>query len=277
MSIASRPREPEGFSGAVGDLQYRASLEPESIEFGESAVLSIELRGSGNLPLVESPALWPECADCESYPPEEESSVTVDERGIRGSRIWRTTLVPRSWGELDLAAVTLAVFDPASRGYRKQTLGPLALVVEPPPATPTPVVEQAEPSDEKPSDEDAAAEGSEGPRAVRSPQWLRTLGVLVLGLVIGGAVAYFVARRRHVALPPRRPGESPAERARTLQVALERWWLDARAKVKGESLEEEMRELRKELEAVRFAPGRADHSETVADLEERVKGLMRRA
>jgi hypothetical protein len=60
-------------------------------------------------------------------------------------------------------------------------------------------------------------------------------------------------------------------------VALERWWLDARNKAKGEALEDDMRELRKDLEAVRFAPGRADHSETVADLEERVKSLMRRA
>ena len=64
--------------------------EPESIDFGESAVLTIELRGNGNLPLVEAPALWPTCADCESYPPEEESDVTVDASGIHGSRDRRT-------------------------------------------------------------------------------------------------------------------------------------------------------------------------------------------
>jgi hypothetical protein len=277
VEVSQRPRAPEGFSGAVGDLQYRASLQPETIEFGESAVLSIELRGSGNLPLVEAPALWPECADCESYPPEEESSVTVDERGIRGSRIWRTTLVPRSWGELDLTPVVLAVFDPAAGHYRTHTLGPLELVVEAPPATPTPVAEEA-PAGGEDSADDAQPAGSAGESSAAGvPQWLRTLGVLVLGLVIGGAVALVVARRRRATLPPRHEGESPAERARTLQVALERWWLDARNKAKGEALEDDMRELRKDLEAVRFAPGRADHSETVADLEERVKSLMRRA
>ncbi len=42
-------------------------------------------------------------------------------------------------------------------------------------------------------------------------------------------------------------------------------------------LEEDMKQLRRELEAVRFAPGRADHSQTVADIEERVRGLMRLA
>lgn len=38
-----------------------------------------------------------------------------------------------------------------------------------------------------------------------------------------------------------------------------------------------MRGLRRDLEAVRFAPGRADHSETVAELEERLRSLMRLA
>ena len=46
---------------------------------------------------------------------------------------------------------------------------------------------------------------------------------------------------------------------------------------KGKVLEEEMQDLRRELEEVRFAPGRADHTETVVDLEERMQGLMRRA
>ena len=35
--------------------------------------------------------------------------------------------------------------------------------------------------------------------------------------------------------------------------------------------------LRRELEAVRFAPGRADHSETILDLEERFRRLLRDA
>ena len=49
------------------------------------------------------------------------------------------------------------------------------------------------------------------------------------------------------------------------------------SKPKSEALEGEMQALRRELEAVRFAPGRADHSETVSDLEDRVRSLMRRA
>lgn len=274
VAVAARPPAPLGFAGAVGNLHYKASLEPQRIGFGESAVLSITLEGNGNLPLVEAPAVWPSCSDCETYPPEEESSITVDGRGINGSRVWRMTLVPGISGELELAPVELAVFDPAAGSYRKQVLGPLRLLVDAPSATPTPVAETAT--------EDGGAPSQPVQETAESPdrgtlQWLWVLGALAVGLLAGGVVTFFVARRRHVALPPRRDGESPAERARQLQVALERWWLDARAKTRGEALESEMQALRRELEAVRFAPGRADHSETVSDLEDRVRGLMRRA
>ena len=51
--------------------------------------------------------------------------------------------------------------------------------------------------------------------------------------------------------------------------------MDARAHAKGRALEGEMRRLRQELEAIRFAPGRADHTETVIELEERLQRLMR--
>ena len=276
IDVTPRPRPPEGFSGAVGELRYSASLSPTSIDFGESAVLSIELSGSGNLPLVEAPARWPSCEGCEDFPPEEESRVTVDAEGIHGARIWRTTLVPRVWGELHLEPVTLAVFDPSAGHYRSQTLGPLRLEVAPPPPTPTPVVREVVP----PTEGDAA--GSEnGPPGASSqdvrPPWIWIGGALFLGLLAGGLVTLLMARRRSVSLPPRQAGQSPSERARELQVALERWWIDARTRAGGRSLEGDMQELRRDLEAVRFAPGRADHTHTVTDLEERVRRLMRRA
>jgi hypothetical protein len=275
IEVSPRPRAPEGYSGAVGDLRYSASIEPAVIDFGESAVLSIELVGAGNLPLVEAPALWPSCSGCESYPPEEDSAVIVDDSGVHGARTWRTTLVPREWGEIEFEPVMLAVYDPAAGHFRQQMVGPLRLIVNPPPPTPAP----------SPADDTATEPGApmnEGPSPVPAAggapvPWVWIIGALVLGLLVGGVAPIIAARRRKTALPSRRTGESPAERARELQIALERWWLDARTRPKGKVLEEEMQELRRELEEVRFAPGRADHTETVVDLEERMRGLMRRA
>jgi hypothetical protein len=58
-------------------------------------------------------------------------------------------------------------------------------------------------------------------------------------------------------------------------VALERWWIEVRDQSRSQALEAEVEALRRELEAVRFAPGRADHSETIVGLEERLRRLLR--
>jgi len=218
IDVGPRPQAPEGFSGAVGNLRYSAKIEPATIDFGESAVLSIELRGNGNLPLVEAPALWPSCSGCESYPPEEDSAVIVDDSGIHGTRTWRTTLVPREWGEIELEPVMLAVYDPRAGHYRQQAVGPLQLVVNPPPPTPTP--SQADlPALETGAGVENGSPLSPSDGDVPLP-WAWILGALLLGLLAGGVVPIVAARRRRVALPQRRTGESPAERARELQVAL---------------------------------------------------------
>jgi hypothetical protein len=275
VEVEPRPRAPEGFAGAVGDLHYSVSIEPEQIDFGEPSVITIKLSGNGNLPLVEGPGLWPACADCEAYPPEEESDIIVDAAGVHGSRIWRTTLVPRTWGLIDLDPVMLAVFDPAAGIYRKQSLGPLHLVVNPPPPTPVPpqTAEETTRLSEPVEEQSARSPATD----YNPPPWVWILVALAAGLLLGGVVPLVVIRRRRAVLPPRKPGESPAERSRELHIALERWWLTASRRARGRALEDEMQQLRRELEEVRFAPGRADHTETVADIEERLRGLMRRA
>lgn len=272
IDVVERPAAPPGFSGAVGAMSYRAGIEPAEIEFGESAVVTVWLKGRGNLPLVEAPALWPSCADCDTYPPEETSHVTINESGISGTRTWQMTVVPQRWGDVEFEPVQLAVFNPTKGSYESQTIGPLKLVVAAPPPTPTPVVTPV-PIQER----DVGGTLDDDPRtSATAPSWRWIVGTLTLGLLLGGSATWALTRRRRPSLPPRRSDQSPAERARELQLTLERWWLDARSSARGAALEEEMQDLRRELEAVRFAPGRADHSDTVVDLEGRLKKLMRR-
>ncbi len=272
VAVAERPPAPQGYSGAVGDLTYSARLEPDLVKLGDSAVLTVELKGKGNLPLVEAPAAWPACAGCEVYPPEEEKSVQVDSSGIRGRRAWRTTVVPRLPGELRFEPVTLAVFDPAVGRYRQQVLGPLSLtVVAPPEPTPAATTPPLSAGGVEASGTPAAAK----PRpALSGPPWLLVGGGVLGGALVGGLLTVLLLRRRPGGLPRRRSGLSPAERARELQGALESWWLGVRDSDGADELRAEVEELRKQLDAVRFAPGRADHSHTVADLEQRVRALV---
>jgi hypothetical protein len=279
VEVRDRPPAPPGYAGAVGDLKYSVKLEPQAIAAGESAVLTIELDGSGNLPLVEAPPAWPACAGCETYPPEEESKVTVDSSGVHGKRMWRTTLVPRSSGEQRIEPVTVAVYDPAAGKYRAQVLGPLTLKVNAPPPTPTPL--SVGPA-VAPAGGEQSTNRDGGPTAVASPSgrgkspWLLIAAGVLAGALAGILVTWVAVRRRSNLVPRRRASQSPAERARELQAALESWWLSVRDGTTAEELRADMEQLRRDLESVRFAPGRADHSQTIADLEDRLKGLLRR-
>lgn len=277
VAVADRPPAPAGYGGAVGELRYSTSVEPGEVALGESAVVTVQLEGTGNLPLVETPADWPTCEGCELFPPENVDRVVVDEKGIHGSRAWRVTMVPRQAGRLQLGPVEMATFDPAGGRYRRQTVGPLELIVTPPPPTPTPVAVPTAADTPEPIEDRGSATAAPG-GAPATPWWIPAGAALGFGILIGGAVVWYLGRARsRSAIPARRRGESPAERARALQVALERWWIEVRDQRRSQELEAEVEALRRELEAVRFAPGRADHSETIVGLEERLRRLLRSA
>ncbi len=278
VAVTPRSAAPPGFSGAVGDLRYSAQITPATVPFEASAVLSITLEGQGNLPLVQAPALWPSNADCEVYPPEEESVVTIDRAGIRGSRVWRMTLLPRASGELVLKPVELAVFNPASGVYDTYRLGPLTLRVDAPTPTPAPVSHgPGTRLDSGPQGIPAAGMESESDRGEPSetPIWIVVGSALLVGVIGGGLLAWLVTRRRGGLIPARKAGQTPGERARDLQLAMEQWWIGLPEDQRFGAREAEMRAVRKALEAIRFAPGRADHSETIRNLEKRLRALVR--
>jgi hypothetical protein len=103
------------------------------------------------------------------------------------------------------------------------------------------------------------------------------LGALAVGVFLGAATVLFVRRRRRARIPRPAEGQSTAERARELQGVLERWWSGTREVDRTEAREEQVTALRRELEGIRFAPGRADHTETVRELEEKLRRLLRGA
>jgi len=276
ITVDELPPPPEGFHDAVGNLRYQASLDPATVRMGSSAMLTVTLRGQGNLPLAGSPFPWPAPDGLEIYPPEESASVRVTPRGPKGSRTWKAVVLPSRPGRFELSAVPVAVFDPRTGQYRTARLGPFTLEVEPPPATPAPV---ATPAHTAPAGATAGASSPTGGSApAGNPPLSLPLLLLVVGAVgavVGGVVAFVLLRRRGGVIPPRPNGQDPTERARALQGALEGWWhgLDS-SRREDPRLRREVEALRRELEAVRFAPGRADHSETVAQLEERLRRLL---
>jgi len=275
FEIIPRPAPPAGYSGAAGKLRYSASLKPGTVNLGDSATLTVTLRGNGNLPLVEAPSRWPDCPSCDTYPPEEDSQIKVDEHGIHGKRSWQMTLVPRRAGTIRLERVRLAVFDPATAKYSEQALGPFLLAVRGPTPTPAPTPTAAPREDGGPVR--ITHQRSHSRDGEKAFPWTVVLAALGAGLLGGVLFSVLLVRSRRRSLPPPLAGQSPSDRARELQGVLEQWWLSLPQRKRKPALESRVEALRRQLEMVRFAPGRADHSETVVELEKELRSLMRRA
>jgi hypothetical protein len=58
--------KPVDFNGAVGKYSITASLNTKEVDTGDAANLSVSVKGTGNLPVINAPAIsWP--ANMESY------------------------------------------------------------------------------------------------------------------------------------------------------------------------------------------------------------------
>ena len=57
LEVSTRPRSPEGFSGAVGDLRYRVSLEPETIADVRASIAQPGQLGYTQLTPLRKPTL----------------------------------------------------------------------------------------------------------------------------------------------------------------------------------------------------------------------------
>lgn len=139
------PEPPEGFSGAVGQLDLDARLVPGSIVLGEHATLELELAGRGNLQGVAPPELSiPEGLDL--LPAEEDGGRRIAGTELTARHTWRNALVPSAAGSYRIPPVAITFFDPAAGMYRTASTRELVLDVAPaPPVVPeTPASEPAE-------------------------------------------------------------------------------------------------------------------------------------
>jgi hypothetical protein len=124
------PGAPSGFDGAVGDLAVRFVADRARTSRDVPATVWLDVRGVGNLPLLQPPAFASE--DFEVF------AATVDDSfGPAGSegpgrRRFQWTVLPRRMGRLTITPPEFAWFDPRSASYRRAGLPELSVEVGPP-------------------------------------------------------------------------------------------------------------------------------------------------
>ena len=99
------------YIGAVGDFEIERTIKPNSAYVGESIEIITEIKGSGNLPLLNKPEYdFPE--SLELYNPQENTVITRDNRLIAGSKVFTDIIIARNDGRYSIPEKRLAAFNP---------------------------------------------------------------------------------------------------------------------------------------------------------------------
>jgi hypothetical protein len=269
MTVRSRPFEvnvrelpggaPAGFEGAVGRFTLAWSADRDRTPQDVPVRLRLDVRGPGNLPLVQPPRFELDGAEVFSGTAED----SLGRPGTLGAarRRFQWNVLPDQTGVLSIPAPSFAWFDPGAGRYRSARLPALRVVVDPPVFS--------------------AGEGPEGFPAVfmRQAQDPFARGVApwvwaLAGLLAGAAAVLW--RSRPAADPyagdrARVAGWRNALRApggpafwRAAEEAAE--WLAARGRVAGE--------VSARIEATRYGGGGADPGEVRLRLAQDLEGAL---
>jgi hypothetical protein len=120
--------KPADFNGAVGRYSILSSIDSKEVDTGDAAILSVSVKGSGNLPVINAPSInWP--ANMESYDVSSKESIDKTKAPLSGSKIFTYSFICTKPGKYVLPPVKLSYFDPGSRTYKAIETDPLHIQV----------------------------------------------------------------------------------------------------------------------------------------------------
>ncbi len=109
--------KPVSFDGAVGKFTIRASMDRLTVEPDEQAHLYVEIKGIGNLPLINAPAItWP--AGIEATEPSVKEALDKSIAPISGTKVFDYAFTIKEPGKHPIPAVEFSYFDPSSNSYK---------------------------------------------------------------------------------------------------------------------------------------------------------------
>lgn len=107
---------PDNFSNLVGQFTLTAAMAEKEIKVGDSATLTIEISGTGNI----KDAILPKSLDfgkMKVYNDKPTVEVVRKEHGISGKKTFKIALVPVTEGSFSVPKISLSYFDPDRRDY----------------------------------------------------------------------------------------------------------------------------------------------------------------
>ena len=120
--------KPLNFGGAVGEFNFSVSASRNLLKSNESARVSVNITGKGNLKLFELPEIKTPI-ELEVYTPEQKEKVLVTPSGIRGTVSKNYTVVPEFKGKYKIPSTEFSFFDPKKNTYVTLTSDPIFVEV----------------------------------------------------------------------------------------------------------------------------------------------------
>jgi hypothetical protein len=126
IRVVPLPEEgkPAEFTGGVGQFTLSAALDRASATNGEAVNLVVKISGTGNLHMIEPPALAP-VSGLKILAPETKDDAHAVTDAVRGSRSFRYPILPQGDGKFAVGPVVFAYFDPQARAYKTLHSGAL--------------------------------------------------------------------------------------------------------------------------------------------------------
>ncbi len=121
---------PAGFSGLVGTFEIESGLEPSRIKTGESATLTIRLRGRGNIKRIPDLKM-PDLDQIKIYEDQPVLEEKTDSKGLTGAKTMKWALVPEKEGRYRIPPLSIGFFDTGKHKYRTLKTRPRSLDVLP--------------------------------------------------------------------------------------------------------------------------------------------------
>lgn len=133
--------KPAGFKGAVGQFSLAANLDKGSTTVGQPLTLAVTVAGRGNIKSLPN-LLLPALTNFRTFDANAATNIEKNDYQVRGSKVFKTVLIPTTSGDLTIPPISYVYFDPETRTYKTLTTRAFTVRVAAAPAgaNPAPIV-----------------------------------------------------------------------------------------------------------------------------------------
>ena len=122
--------KPGGFYGLVGEFLCKASLDRQTINANESAVLTVKVSGSGSIKSIKQPKIYlPAGLSVEPLPGGVKDVINAGRGGYFGSRTFQYLITPSRPGKYTIPSISIPFFNPLKGQYDFAKSRPITLLV----------------------------------------------------------------------------------------------------------------------------------------------------